>query len=115
MSDYAVVMSIGKEVFNPFLEREPGFRRFIGPCLLDVCRSGAEAGSKSFDFHIWCHSVLWYGADELVRKKEETTLRRMKIIHNSSRLQENAPTTEVCQGHGLLHDSRMLPHQSSHA
>ena len=66
MSDYAVVMSIGKEVFNPFLEREPGFRRFIGPCLLDVCRSGAEAGSKSFDFHIfWCHSrrvwcaVVW--------------------------------------------------------
>ncbi len=29
-SDTAVVMSIGKEVFNPFLQKEDGFRRFIG-------------------------------------------------------------------------------------
>ena len=29
-SEWVEVMSIGKEVFNPFLEKEEGFRRFIG-------------------------------------------------------------------------------------
>ena len=29
-SSSATVMSIGKAVFNPFLQREEGFRRFIG-------------------------------------------------------------------------------------
>ncbi len=41
-SDVAVVMSIGIEVFNPFLEKEEGFRRFIGTSLSgDGCGENA--------------------------------------------------------------------------
>jgi hypothetical protein len=32
-SSTAVVMSIGKDVFYPFMDKEPGFRRFIGLCV----------------------------------------------------------------------------------
>jgi CRP-like cAMP-binding protein len=38
-SDTACVMSIAKDVFNPFLVHEPGFRRFIGACRAVVAVS----------------------------------------------------------------------------
>ncbi len=95
-SDSVVVQSIGKDVFNPFLQREEGFRRFIGACCARARTSCVAAQARGWGTLRWavtgvpvlargCARVSTPGvAVELVGKKEEATLRRMKIVESEA-------------------------------